>query len=69
MKIKSGDMYMVRLDHPSRLYAWSVHRIWWKPWRYNLHLYYIRGEPDEVHRNLSLNGVKGMLKLFELWEE
>lgn len=79
MKIKCGDMYMVRLDHPSEIYGWSVHRIWWKPWRYNLHLYYM-GRPrdddgyladvhDEVHRNLSLDGVKGMLKLFELWKD
>jgi alpha-tubulin suppressor-like RCC1 family protein len=79
MKIKCGDMYMVVFDHPSQLYGWSVHRVWWKPWRYNLHFHYISetGGVDqyfhrvygEVHRNLSLDGVKGMLKLFELWKE
>lgn len=69
MEIRCGDMYMVRLDHPSQLYAWSVSRVWWRPWRYNLHFYYMRGFKDEVHRNLSLDGVKGMLKLFELWKD
>jgi hypothetical protein len=70
-------MYMVTLDHPSQLYAWSVSRVWWKPWRYNLRFYYMNGTTvfskydlkDEVHRNLSLDGVKGMLKLFELWKD
>lgn len=80
MKIKCGDMYMVQLDHPSELYGWSVSRVWWKPWRYNLRLYYmaqlkpiqggwVRPVDEEVHRNLSLNGVKGRLKLFDLWKE
>ena len=80
-KIRSGDMYMVRLDHPSQLYAWSVSRVWWKPWRYNLHFHFIGNlkpskggwvrldNTDEVHKNLSLDGVKGMLKLFELWKD
>ncbi len=75
-------MYMVALDHPSQLYAWSVSRVWWKPWRYNLRFYYmdttkprvVQGRwrivtKDEVHRNLPLNGVKGRLKLFGLWKE
>ena len=77
MKIKCGDMYMVRLDHPSSLYAWSVSRVWWMPWRYNLRFYYmpfdvVRDKFDlseEVHRNLTLDGVKGTLKLFELLKE
>jgi alpha-tubulin suppressor-like RCC1 family protein len=78
MKVRCGDMYMVRLDHPSQLYAWSVHRVWWKPWRYNLRFYYMPFDKvrdkfdltmDEVHKNLSLDGVKGMLKLFELWKD
>lgn len=77
MKIKCGDMYMVPPDHPSELYAWSVSRVWWKPWRYNLRFYYMGNVringlmdlKDEVHRNLSLDGVKGMLKLFELWKD
>ena len=61
-------MYMVRLDHPSKLYGWSVHRIWWKPWRYNLCFYYIREHDPKVFKNLSLDGVKGTLKLFDLWK-
>ena len=77
MKIKSGYMYMVALDHPSELYGWSVHRIWWKPWRYNLRFYYMGNTRvnglmdlrDEVFKNLSLDGVKGTLKLFDLWKE
>lgn len=69
-KIRSGDMYMVAFDHPSKLYGWSVHRIWWKPWRYNVRFYYIRNwAPEVVFENLSLDGVKGTLKLFELWKE
>ena len=68
MKIKCGDMYMVTLDHPSQLYAWSVSRVWWMPWRYNLHLLRLYST-DEVHRNLTLDGVKGTLKLIELWKE
>ena len=70
-------MYMVRLDHPSNVYAFSVSRVWWMPWRYNLRFYYmpfdvVRDKFDlseEVHRNLTLDGVKGTLKLFELWKE
>jgi alpha-tubulin suppressor-like RCC1 family protein len=78
VKIRCGDMYMVRLDHPSNVYGWAVSRVWWKPWRYNLRFYYMGNEKrinwvgdlhDEVHRNLSLDGVKGMLKLFELWKD
>ena len=69
---------MVRLDHPSNVYGWSVHRRWWKPWRYNLHLCYM-GERvsngyltdvhDELYVDLTLDGVKGMLKLLELWKD
>ena len=77
MKIKCGDMYMVPPDHPSQLYAWSVSRVWWKPWRYNLRFYYMSNVringvadlDDEVHRNLTFDGLKGTLKLFELWKE
>ena len=66
MKIKCGDMFMADTD--SKLYAWFVERVWYMPWRYNLHLVYI-GKDDEVCRNLNLDGVKGTLKLFDLWEE
>ena len=81
VKIRCGDMHMVQLDHPSQLYAWSVSRVWWKPWRYNLRFHFIGNlkpakggwvrldSADEVHRNLSLDGMKGMLKLFELWKD
>jgi alpha-tubulin suppressor-like RCC1 family protein len=78
-KIKCGDMYMVQLDHPSNLYAWSVSRTWWKPWRYSLHFHYIgtsRGIDDyisttdgETYSNLTLEKVKGILKLMELWKD
>jgi alpha-tubulin suppressor-like RCC1 family protein len=77
-KIRCGLMYMVRLDHPSNVYGWAVTRVWWMPWRYNLHLHYMghRGDNgyladvhEDVYRNLTLDGVKGMLKLFELWKE
>lgn len=61
---------MVWLDHPSEIYAWSVSRVWWMPWRYNLHFHYV-GKPvsQETYGYLSLDGVKGTLKLFELWKE
>ena len=76
-KIRSGDMYMVRLDHPSNVYAWSVSRVWWMPWRYNLRLYYMTGTTvfskydliEETYGYLTLDGVKGTLKLFELLKE
>jgi alpha-tubulin suppressor-like RCC1 family protein len=76
-KIKCGDMYMVPLDHPSELYAWSISRVWWMPWRYKLRVYYmpfdtVRDKYDlieETYGYLSLDGVKGMLELFELWKD
>jgi len=77
-KIHCGDMYMVGLDHSSKLYAWSVSRVWWKPWRYNLRFYYMRKYRvisgvkdlgDEVHRNLTYDGLVGTLKLFDLWRD
>jgi hypothetical protein len=81
VKIKCGDMYMVALrDHSSGLYAWSVSRVWWIPWRYNLRFHFVgdlkptkggwvRLGAEEVHRNLPFDGVKGRLKLFGLWKE
>lgn len=67
MEIRCGDMYIVPLDHPSGLYAWSVSRVWWKPWRYTLRFYYLTSE--KVHRNLTLDGLVGTLKLCELWKD
>jgi alpha-tubulin suppressor-like RCC1 family protein len=72
MKIRCGDMYMVSLDHPSPLYGWTVSRVWWRPWRYNLRVYYVGYSPnnsEEVHRHLTYDGLVGTLKLMELWED
>lgn len=77
MKVKCGDMYMVSLDHPSNLYGWSVSRVWWRPWRYNLYLFYMEATPvfskydlrDKVLKNLTKDGLVGTLKLMELWKD
>ena len=77
MKIKCKYMYMVPFDHGVRLYAWSVYRVWWKPWRYNLRFYRMGNTrvnelidlQEEVYENLTFDGLNGTLKLFDLWKD
>jgi alpha-tubulin suppressor-like RCC1 family protein len=77
-KIRCGDMYMVSFEHPSKLYAWSVYRVWWMPWRYNLRFYYMSNvrvdglcdvNDEVVAKRLTKDGLKGTLKIFELLKE
>jgi len=66
--VRCGDVYMVQLIHPSDLYGWWVSRVWYMPWRYNLHLMYIRGHKDVVTKRLTKVSLVGMLRLLDLIE-
>ena len=65
--MRSSELYMVKFDLNSDLYACVPRRIWWKPWRWDL---YILRHPLQHNRevvcNLSKGETIGLMKLYNV---